>query len=202
MTKHDFESAPIVEARALYARGVKVSLILEQTGLTPGKFYYWLNKALPEEDEAPAPLPPRRPSLSVSGRLTEPRRAALVGRLWRAAERQVAAIEQRLRAADEDADPAHAPGEREARTLAVLARTVRELSAADIAKATRAREDASRAAAAKARPAVPDDSPQGMDDDDEPPRDLDRFREELARRLQRLRERAGDAGAGGDASPG
>jgi hypothetical protein len=58
---------------------------------------------------------------------TTARRAALAERLWRAAELQAAEVEARLTAGPRPA----AESERDAKTLAVLARTLRELAAAD-----------------------------------------------------------------------
>jgi hypothetical protein len=95
-------------------------------------------------------------------------RKALVGRLWRAAERHVAGIEARLPALEAEPETM----ERDARTLAMLARMVRELSAAE----SRAPRPATRR------------KPVKEADDDAPPRDIDAFREELARRLERLRQ--------------
>lgn len=95
-------------------------------------------------------------------------RKALVDRLWRAAERHVAGIEARLPSLEAEPDTM----ERDARTLAMLARMVRELSAAE---------------AKPPRPATRR-KPVKEADDDAPPRDIDAFREELARRLERLRQ--------------
>jgi hypothetical protein len=55
------------------------------------------------------------------------RRAALAERLWRAAELQAAEVEARIASGPRPA----AESERDAKTLSVLARTLRELSAAD-----------------------------------------------------------------------
>jgi hypothetical protein len=104
----------------------------------------------------------------AASRPTAAARKALVDRLWRAAERHVAGIEARLPALDAEPDTM----ERDARTLAMLARMVRELSAAE----TKTPRPATRRKPAKEA------------DDDVPPRDLDAFREELARRLERLRQ--------------
>jgi hypothetical protein len=57
-------------------------------------------------------------------------RAALTARLWRAAERQAAEVEARIDMLPRAAGDA----ERDARVLAVLAKTLRELSAADLAQ--------------------------------------------------------------------
>ncbi len=58
---------------------------------------------------------------------TAARRAALAERLWRAAEMQAAEVEARLAAGPRPA----AESERDAKTLAVLARTLRELAQSD-----------------------------------------------------------------------
>jgi hypothetical protein len=104
----------------------------------------------------------------VAARSRAVARKALVRRLWSAAERHVAGIEARLPALDAEPETM----ERDARTLAMLARMVRELSAAET----------------KPRRAAPRRRPVKEADDDAPPRDIDAFREELARRLERLRQ--------------
>ena len=62
-------------------------------------------------------------------------RAALVSRMWRTAERQVEEIEDRLAVAGLEL----AERESNARTLAIVAKTLRELAAVDEAR-SRARE--------------------------------------------------------------
>ena len=81
-------------------------------------------------------------------------REALVARLWRAAERQVSAVERRI-----DTDKGE---DRNAHSLAVLVKTLRELSALDAA--------AGRGGASE--------------DDDAGPRDIEEFRNELAREIE------------------
>jgi hypothetical protein len=61
--------------------------------------------------------------------ITGERRAALAERLWRTAELQAAEVEARIASGPRPA----ADTERDAKTLSVLARTLRELSAADSA---------------------------------------------------------------------
>lgn len=91
-------------------------------------------------------------------------RQQFVARLWRTAMLQVEDIERRLRA---DAQQP-AESERDARTLAVLVKTLRELVAFDAAVANDAAKDAMTA-----------------DDDTDPvPRDADELRRELARRIR------------------
>lgn len=107
-------------------------------------------------------------------------RARLLARLWRAAERQVAEIEARIAAAGLDAGVGEPRGagdmEKDARALALLARTLRELSAAE-----------GDGESVKGKVASEDDTV----------RDLDVFRRELARRLDRLREGGPGPGAAG-----
>lgn len=102
---------------------------------------------------------------------------ALAARVQRVVERELDAIDQILGAIGA-ADPAEA--ERSARTLASLARALKEVM----------------------RLAAPDETADA-DDDDPVPRDLDEFRRELARRIEALA--AGGAtratGDGGSALP-
>jgi hypothetical protein len=99
-------------------------------------------------------------------------------------EREMEAVE-RVLAVISPADPAQAEGS--ARTLATLARTLRDIAAL---KPTAEVKDADDAHSA-------DDAAR---DDDAIPQDLDEFRDELARRLlQIIDAHAGDE-AGGDAS--
>lgn len=88
-----------------------------------------------------------------------PERIALAARIQAAAEREIAAVE-RILAALGASDPAET--ESSARTLASLARTLRELVHLDV---------------------VP---PASKPDDEELPRDLDELRRTLAQRLDRL----------------
>ena len=89
-------------------------------------------------------------------------RAALVKRMWRAADTQVREIENRLL---RDA-PEPLERERDARVLAVLAKTLRELSALD-----ETREDKQTVTPV---------------DDDAVPRDMGELRRSLARKLEAL----------------
>jgi hypothetical protein len=108
---------------------------------------------------APPPLPRRRANLRS--------RTALATRLWRAAEKQVGEIEERLAAA-------HLPRserERDARVMAIVVKTLRELSAFD----EQHRESRTDVTAAD------DDFPP-----DDFPRDIDELRRELAKRISQL----------------
>jgi hypothetical protein len=100
----------------------------------------------------------------------------MIARMMRAADMQVFDIEQRL--ARSGVEIASADREREARALAVLAKTLRDLVALD------ARQE--------------NDDRNPKPEDDAPPRDLDELRRELARRIDRLRAASGGGPAGGD----
>lgn len=194
-------------ARRLYAEGATLAEIQSQTGLARPVIYYWIDREVaPDGTVTLVPMPRRGSGPAGAGQGTgaveaqrrhgaaakEPRklppakatrrspsrkgaspRERLLDRLWRAAERQVAEIEARIRGAglDPDAEDSAprtaADTEKDARALALLARTLRELSAAEGEGATKP----GKAAA-----------------DHDLVRDLDVFRRELARRLDRLRE--------------
>jgi hypothetical protein len=88
-------------------------------------------------------------------------RAALTARLWRAAERQAAEVEARIALGPRAA----ADAERDARVLAVLAKTLRELVAAD-ASQTEGEQD---------------------DGEEETPEDVESLRAELNNKLRQIR---------------
>ncbi len=84
-------------------------------------------------------------------------RHQLAARLWRAAERQAAEVEERIAAGPRPV----AEAERDARLLSVLAKTLRELSAVEA-------------------------SAQSEDDEDAAPNDIDELRSALDERLRKL----------------
>lgn len=96
------------------------------------------------------------PGNSSSDQAKDPR-SVLAARLWRAAERQAAEVEQRIAAGPRPI----AEAERDARVLSVLAKTLRELSAVDAAA-------------------------QDEEDDDAAPDDIDELRSALDERLRKL----------------
>jgi hypothetical protein len=103
---------------------------------------------------------PARPVDATSQPVSPQQRNALAARIQEAVEREINAVEQVL-AALSPADPAEA--ERSSRTLASLARTLREVAALN-------QPD---------QQAAPDEA-----DDDPVPSDIDEFRRELARRIR------------------
>lgn len=143
-----------------YRDGVAVAVILERYDVLVGTLYYWLDGGpLVEDDRRLAPIPRRREAPAKRARALRGDRKSLIARLWRTAERQVCDIETRLSSNEQ----ASADRERDARSLAVLVRTLRELSKFD---------------AAREQPAC--------EDDDLGARDIDEFRRDLARRMDAL----------------
>ena len=160
---HIPESA--ARARQMYSEGATTRDILEATGLSHWTLYHWIEGG-PKKDGKPL-LPPLVKRRTVTRRrILKEERLTLVNRMMRAAERQVGEIEQRL------AGSGQALGERErdARTLALLAKTLQSLTALDALhepKTTGARKKH-----------VVDD-----DDEDTIPADIDAIRRELSRSL-------------------
>jgi hypothetical protein len=97
-----------------------------------------------------------------AGAVPDNPRLALTARLWRAAERQAAEVEARIALGPRAA----ADAERDARVLAVLAKTLRELAAADVA---------------------PNEGEQ--DDAEETPEDVESLRAALDDKLRQIRTR-------------
>ncbi|HVV63302.1 MAG TPA: hypothetical protein VHD14_16260 [Pseudolabrys sp.] len=163
--------ATALRAREMYFDHATVRAIRAETGLSLDRLYYWLDGA-PQADGGTL-LPPIPRRVVVVRRSSRPaRRAALVARMMRATEMQVHEIEQRLGGA-----AAPAGRERDARTLAVLAKTMRELIALDV---------------------LTEDKNTDNADDDDAPFDIDELRRELARRVDQIRRRRDDARIGRD----
>jgi hypothetical protein len=115
-----------LRARERYVEGKPTREILRETGLNLWALYYWLEGG-PKKAGVPA-LPPIEKRKSVARRrIPKQERARMVERMMRAAERQITEIEQRLEGTRQE------PGgtERDARTLAVLAKTMQSLLALD-----------------------------------------------------------------------
>jgi hypothetical protein len=118
---------------------------------------------------------PRRPPFS---------RKRVVSQLWRTAERQVTEIETRMLSVGDDPQAL----ERDAKTLAIIAKTVRDLVAIDGEAGEQAKSKENKAAHGS-KNARPEPNAAG---DENGPRDIEGFRAELARRLDELRrEREG-----------
>jgi hypothetical protein len=157
----------------MYIDGHPVSEIIAETRMSLGALYYWLDGGPDDPALRLTPIPRRRDIKGQRRRMTEAARTSLVARLWQSAERQVRDIEGRLKQAA--IEPAER--ERDARLLAVLVKTLRELNAIDDSKRGKGAAD---------------------QQNDEPPRDLDEFRRELARRMDAFVESRAGAGVSRD----
>ena len=164
--------------------GVPIRTIAAELKVSPSTVVRWRDRDAKGEDHPPLPRPGQtQQSREMSARA----RTALIQRLWRAARRQVKEIEKRLAARARAGGEASEIGERDARMLAVLVRTLRELAVLDQANTVAAdRGDRS--------PAQPSDP----DHDDPMPRDIDEFRRELARRIEAFVGREADGTVPGD----
>src|SRR5262245_61470202 len=122
--------------RQMYRDGVAVKQISKECRVSQYAVYRSVDA---DGDSNLEPLPRRLPKGRSRGRrrrLTGDR-VALVRGLWRTAEAQVRDIEERLKLDQQPPDER----ERDARMLAVLVKTLRELSALDQAKAPPGTED-------------------------------------------------------------
>jgi hypothetical protein len=146
-----FAPPPWAEIRAAYVGSrLTVGAIAEAYGITKDRLWTRVRR----ENW------PRRRDQTRTPDIGEPLdRRTLVGRLFRAVERQIAEIERRF-----ERDVAATPDEKDARTLAALARTLELLIGLERGVAR---------------------------DTDDPEPDLDEFRLDLARRLESLRSGEG-----------
>ncbi len=152
----------ISRAREMYQQGALLREIVSETGLPEGTIYYWLEGGAPGMEQLP--LIPRRNGTVLSQRRSSLKttRGSVIARLWRTAERQVADIETRLIAAGGDPNSLAT----DAKTLSVLARTVRDLVALDT--------EQTKGAADK------------QNEETDGPRDFEEFRRELADKMRQL----------------
>lgn len=167
--RRSFSAEAIAAGRALYAGGGTVKSVLAETGLTKGVLYYWLAGGPTKGPGRLAPIALRRDRPAATRRRSlRGTQTGVIERLWRTAERQVAEIEARLVEAGGDA----AALERDAKTLGVLARTVRDLVALN----------------GQGKPKAGAERPDGEQETEgeNTPRDLDAFRRELAAKLAEL----------------
>jgi hypothetical protein len=153
----------IARARRMYAEGEPVLFICRSCGIGRDTLYRWIDGGTVTGEQRLEPLPRRAEGTARPPRVhrrrrrrTKGDRVALVQRLWRAAEAQVRDVEECL-ARGEQPPPEHQQG---ARTIATLAKTMRELIALDEAEGR-----------------------GGTEDDGDMPQDIDEFRRELARRM-------------------
>ncbi len=116
----------IALGRQRYVEGATISRIVGETGMSHGTLYYWLDGG-PEGDERLPPIPRRTVALGKRRRMPKGDRVSVVARVWRTAELQVRDIEERVRLKMQTPEER----ERDARALAVLAKTLRDLRTLD-----------------------------------------------------------------------
>jgi len=152
-------------ARRLYRDSEPVNAILTATRLTRPIFYRCLAGDFADgSDLQPEPIPLRRAGKRSADGGTG--RGALIARMWRTAERQVDEIDKRL----SDSGLERAERESSARTLAVVAKTLRDLAAFDEEGNPRDRKPSG-------------DEPLKDDDDESVPRNVEDLRRALAQKL-------------------
>jgi hypothetical protein len=160
-------------ARQMYSEGVTTRDIIEATGLSHWTLYHWIEGG-PKKDGKPLLQPLVKRRTVTRRRILKQDRLTLVNRMMRAAERQVGEIEQRL------AGSGQAIGERErdARTLALLAKTLQSLTALDALHEK--------------------DAPKRKTSNDESiPRSIDELRRSVAAKLAAIVAQRNPAGGGG-----
>jgi len=168
---HDIPSPEQVAlGRKLYLDRAPVKTIPVTTGIRSlGVLYRCLDGDFPDGSGiAPAPIPRRRAGVRMRQRMGS--RAALVARIWRTSEKQVEEIEERLKGAGLALDER----ESNARTMATLVKTLRELTAID-----EARKPRGKGAQGSGKDRDHDDNL-----DDPAPRNIDDLRQSLARKLE------------------
>jgi DNA-binding transcriptional MerR regulator len=159
-----------LRARQMYVDGASTRDIEAQTGVTRTALYRWI-------DGGGGLLPPiARRSRGRRNPGRKSGRAALIRRIMRAAELQVKQIGKRL--AEDGVPPTER--ERQTRSLAVLAKTIRELVALEAAE-TQAQAEAQKT----------------QDNDGSFPSDIEQLRRELTQRLEQMHRGGSGGNAGG-----
>ena len=153
------------------ATSMSVGEIRDKYKISQFVFYSWLDGGPRVNGERMLPPVIRRSPL----RRKRTAREKLVESLWQAAGAQVRTLENRLKNASE-------PDERDARTMAVLVKTLHDLNGFD--------DDKSKPTRKRGAEPLPE-----VNRDD--PRDIDEFRRELARRIAALDAIATGETAGG-----
>lgn len=174
MTSQHIPPPQVALARRRYAEGATTRSILAESSLSLWSLYRCLDGFHDDGSGMPLPRLPRRREI-VRRAMS---RAAMIDLLWRNAQQQVQQIEQRMQ---DSGFPAEA-SERDARALAVLVRTLRELAAFD----------AQKAASGTQRKKPENEKPI--------PRNVDEMRRQLSKKLAALadglsRTRSGSDGA-------
>jgi hypothetical protein len=153
-------------ARQMYADGESVAPIKVETGMTGYAIYFWLGGG-PLTDSGPMLEPiPRR--VMRTRRVTADDRRAMVARIMRSCDKQISEIERRISPSPNQLD-------QDSRRLALISRTLNELTAID----QRNREMKLKAAQRKS-------NEKSRTDEQPVLRDADELRRSLSRKLEAI----------------
>jgi hypothetical protein len=156
--------AAAVRGRQMYVDGDSIVAILRETGLTKYALYFWIDGGTKVNGTRLLdPIPRRQKRVH---KMTPASRRMLVGRIMQSSHQQVGEIERRF-------NPSPGQLDRDARTLAVIARTLNELTAID----ERNRE-MNRKATLK--------NDQSRSGEQPIPRDIEELRRSVSRKLQNI----------------
>jgi hypothetical protein len=151
-------------ARQMYAGGAAVEAIKTETGLKKHAVYFWLDGG-PPVDGRPMLEPIDRRMLR-SRKIAARERLAMIARIMRSCDRQISEIERRI-------DPTPTQMDQDARRLAMLSRTLNEMTAIDERNREMKRKKAAQA--------------NGKSRTDQPvPRSTEELRRSLARKLESI----------------
>ena len=152
-------------ARQMYADGATVAVIKAETGLTGYAVYFWVDGG-PRANTGPTLKPIARRVLR--SRIVSPNeRIAMIGRIMRSCDQQISEIEQRI-------NPSPTQLDQDSRRLALISRTLNELTAID----QRNRE--------MKRKATQRNGDKSKNAEQPVPRDTDELRRDLARKLEAI----------------
>lgn len=154
-----------LRARQMYEEGATARAIEAETKLSTWAVYHWVAGGPKTMGVRALPALPKR-RMVVRRKILKEDRVALVHRMMKAAERQVYDIEMRLAGTQQELGER----ERDARTLAVLAKTMQSLTALDALHEPKA---------GRRKKQIVDDD----DDEDRIPESIDMLRRELSERL-------------------
>ena len=152
-------------ARQMYADGKGIAAIKAETGMTGHAIYFWLDGG-PPGDGGPM-LKPIARRVVRARTVTPGDRIAMIGRIMRSCDQQISEIEQRI-------NPSPSQMDQDSRRLALISRTLNELTAID----QRNREMKPKKA--------PRDNDKSRPAEQPVPRNADELRRSLARKLESI----------------
>jgi hypothetical protein len=152
-------------ARQMYAEGKSVAAIKAETGMTGHAIYFWLDGGPPTNGGHL--LKPISRRVLRARTVTPGDRIAMIARIMRGCDQQISEIEQRI-------NPSPSQLDQDSRRLAMISRTLNELTAID----QRNREMKQKK--------VPRDNDKSRTAERSVPRNADELRRSLARKLEAI----------------